>query len=101
MKGVLDKITFTTDLGYELTSHIIIDHRCDNCEYKFTPVSSPETDIQPSNALEIEFQPYYGGYFDQGGPQTKLEDRMYRNFWLCEACADKLIEQFPCFKVKR
>lgn len=91
MKGKLTKIT-------PEPYHIIEDHKCDNCE---KPLESNFGAINPYNALEIHFIPYYGGYFDQSGPQNELEERMYRYFWFCKDCADLLIKTFPCLKVNR
>lgn len=77
----------------------IEDHRCDRCDVLFLV---PDLDsIQPYDALEIEFHPYYAGYFDQSGPEDHLSKTMYRRFWLCEACANILIMLFPCMKVNR
>lgn len=82
--------------------HTIIDHKCDRCEKAFEPVFRGEDEcIQPSDALEMLFIPYYGGYFDQGGPQAHYKDTLYRRFWLCEGCTEVLFTVFPSLRVKR
>ena len=77
----------------------IRNHKCDNCGKKLT--QSHMLSIQPDDALEIHFVPYYGGYFDKDGPDDTYESALWHKFWLCEECADDLIEKFPCFRVPR
>ena len=87
--------------GEKIKRYEIEEHCCDNCEKEFSPVlpHSPGT-IMPKHALEMSFHPYYGGYFDQGGPEEDLEQFAYRYFWFCEECAEKLFDAFPCMKIK-
>jgi hypothetical protein len=101
MKGKLQQTTIEFHDGHKELSWAIQGHRCDNCEEPLENIMQLNDCIQPSDALEIAFHPYYGGYFDKGSPEESMHDRAYRMFWLCEKCADSLIKRFPCFQVPR
>ena len=65
---------------------------CDNCD---TPLIhdavASKTSMQFQDALVIDLNGGYGMFFDcitSGDPRLVL----------CEKCANKLIEQFPCFR---
>jgi hypothetical protein len=102
MKGKLTEVDVTFMDGHKEPFPHIESHCCDNCEKPLPKTYTPgEGGIQPDDALQIEFTPYYGGYFDQGGPEDMMEDRAYRYFWFCQECADKLIKEFPCLTIRR
>lgn len=92
-------------MSYKITSidrvwkeNVFVDVRCDNCEapleYAFPKESYPEgvfPKLDAKDALSIGFGGGYGMYFDDMQAQIK-------RFLLCKDCADKLLEQFPCFQ---
>lgn len=99
MKGKLVQKTITMGNGHQHLTEIIEDHRCDRCDTSLKGYD--DFFIQPHDALEIEFHPYYGGYFDRISEEKSLSEKLYRRFWLCKDCAILLITFFPCLEVTR
>ena len=67
---------------------VIVEATCDNCQAKLEPVfPDPGMMAQFQQALEVTISGGYGEFIDGMA-------RLY----LCQACAIKLGEAFPCIK---
>ncbi len=75
---------------YTKTGIVIKSADCDNCKEPIELWDNHQTWATAKEALRIRFGGGYGWYFDyvDEGPEEML---------FCKTCADKLVEEYPCF----